>query len=171
MSPYPGGATEFRVPACDTARVTSRDTIDHPLRRDRRRSTHATAAGLAALALTATACAGDTTPSAERFCGEVDARRAELTSPDLEFSDEVEPLLDLYREIGELAPLSIESEWDRLTSAYETASTIVPGDEESEQIALGAIFSTETSAAAIDQWLETNCAVDIGPVFTIVAQE
>lgn len=122
-------------------------------------------------ALIVTACTGDETPSAERFCGEIDARRAELTSPDLDFSDEIEPLLDLYRDIGKLAPLAIETEWDRLTSAYETASTIVPGDEESEQIALGAIFSTETSAAAIDRWLQTNCAVDIGPVFTIVTQD
>ena len=103
--------------------------------------------------------------------GEVDDRRTELTSPDLEFSDEIEPLLDLYRNVGALAPLSIETEWDRLTSAYETASTVVPGDEESEQIALSAIFSTEKSAAAIDRWLEANCSVDIGPVFTIVAQE
>jgi len=48
---------------------------------------------------------------------------------------------------------------------------VVPGDPESEQSALAAIFSTEKSAAAIDSWLETNCAVDIGPVFTIVAQD
>jgi hypothetical protein len=47
----------------------------------------------------------------------------------------------------------------------------VPGDPESQQTALAAIYSTEKSATAIDRWLEKTCAVDIGPVFTIVAQE
>ncbi len=55
-------------------------------------------------------------------------------------------------------------------SAYETASTVVIGDQESEQAALTAVYSSEQSAAAIEAWLMANCAVDIGPVFTIVPQ-
>ena len=55
-------------------------------------------------------------------------------------------------------------------SAYETASTVVIGDQESEQAALTAAYSSEKSAAAIEAWLMANCAVDIGPVFTIVPQ-
>lgn len=116
------------------------------------------------------ACGDDDAGSAERFCGEIQLHAAELTQPDLTYADDVEPFLDLYREIGDLAPLAIEQEWDQLVAAYETASTVVPGDPESEQRALTAIFSTEKSAAAVDDWLERNCAVDIGPVFTIVAQ-
>lgn len=108
--------------------------------------------------------------NAERFCGEIQVNAAQLTRPDLRFEDDVDPFLDLYRRIGDLAPLAIEQEWNQLTAAYETASTVVPGDADSEQVALSAIYSTEKSAAAIDRWLEKNCAVDIGPVFTIVAQ-
>ena len=114
---------------------------------------------------------GDDAGSAERFCGEIQVNAELLTQPNLQFEDDIEPFLDLYREIAELAPLSIEPEWDQLISAYETASTVVPGDQESEQTALAAIYSTERSAAAIDRWLEKTCAVDIGPVFTIVAQQ
>jgi hypothetical protein len=55
-------------------------------------------------------------------------------------------------------------------SAYETASTVIIGDQESEQAALTAAYSSEKSAAAIEAWLLANCAVDIGPVFTIVPQ-
>jgi hypothetical protein len=116
------------------------------------------------------ACSGGDAGDADQFCGEIEANAAQLTQPNLQFSDDIEPLLDLYRDIGALAPLAIEPEWNRLTSAYETASTVVPGDPESEQVALASIFSTEESAAAVDLWLKTNCAVDIGPVFTIVAQ-
>ena len=116
------------------------------------------------------ACGDDGGGSAEQFCGEVAANRDALTNPQLQFTDDIEPVLDLYREVGELAPLAIEAEWQQLVEAYETASTVVPGDTESEQEALAAIYSSEQSAAAIERWLQDNCAVDIGPVFTIVEQ-
>jgi hypothetical protein len=141
-----------------------------PLRSpDRRPAVRPTVIG--ALMVTAAvlgACGEDDGGDAERFCGEVQANKDALTSPSLQYSDDIEPLLDLYRGIGELAPLSIEREWTQLVGAYETASTIVPGDQASEQEALAAIYSAESSAAAIDEWLRQNCAVDIGPVFTIV---
>ena len=47
---------------------------------------------------------------------------------------------------------------------------VIVGDLESEQAALTAAYSSEKSAAAIEAWLIANCAVDIGPVFTIVPQ-
>lgn len=114
------------------------------------------------------ACSDDDAGSAERFCGEVAANNDALTAPQLEFSDDIEPLLDLYREIGDLAPLAIQTEWNELVTAYETASTVVPDDAESEQAALAAIYSSESSAAQIDAWLRANCAVEIGPVATLV---
>ncbi len=124
------------------------------------------------VAAMSTGCGNDEPAGdAERFCGEVQANAEALTQPNLEFSDDVEPFLDLYREIGALAPLAIEPEWDQLTAAYETAATVVPGDPTSEQVALETIFSTEKSAAKVDRWLQDNCAVDIGPVFTIVAHD
>ena len=115
-------------------------------------------------------CARDEAPSAERFCGEVAANTDALTNPQLASAADIEPLLDLYREVGDLAPLGVKSDWDQIVSAYETASTVVIGDQESEQEALTAIYSSEQSAAAVETWLSANCAVDIGPVFTIVPQ-
>ena len=124
---------------------------------------------LAALASLA-ACSGEEAPSAERFCGEVAANKDALTNPQLVYTDDIDPLLDLYRDIGALAPLGVQPDWDQIVSAYETASTVVVGDQESEQTALTAIYSSEKSAAAVETWLSANCAVDIGPVFTIVPQ-
>jgi hypothetical protein len=123
-----------------------------------------------ALAAAVVGCGGGDSPSAERFCGEIEANKDELTSPELEHLEDIEPVLDLYRSIAALAPIGISEEWDQLVSTYETASTVVPGDVESEQAALAAIYSSEKSAAAIGRWLMANCAVDIGPVFTIVPQ-
>lgn len=136
--------------------------------RDRDRGS--TVAATIAASMLIVSCSSSDAGDAGRFCGEVQVNTAELTQPDLQFSDDIEPLLDLYRDIGELAPIAIEDDWDQLISAYETASTVVPGDPESEQRALETIYSSEKSAAAVSRWLQQNCAVDIGPVFTIVAQ-
>jgi hypothetical protein len=135
-----------------------------------RRSTAFVVSTLVVTAAALSACGGDEDPSAERFCGEVAANKEALTNPQLGYTDDIGPLLDLYRRIGALAPLGVQADWDQIVSAYETASTVVIGDQESEQQALTAIYSSEKSAAAVEAWLMANCAVDIGPVFTIVPQ-
>jgi hypothetical protein len=123
---------------------------------------------VAIASVSATACGSGHAGNAERFCGEIVAHKDELTNPDLQFSGDIGPVLDLYRSIGELAPLSIEKEWNELVAAYETADTIVVGDAESQQVVVSAILSAEASAAKVDSWLKANCAVDIGPVATLV---
>lgn len=131
----------------------------------RRRAIIATAT---VAALTAAGCGGgDPAGDAERFCGEVQAHAAELTTPPGS-EDDIDALLDLYRDIAAFAPLAVEDDWNHVVSAYETASTVVIGDVESEQTALAAIFAAEKAAIAVQRWLQDTCAVDIGPVFTIV---
>lgn len=117
------------------------------------------------------ACGGGGGPSAERFCGEIDEHREELTNPAVQSESDIEPLLELYRSIADVAPLAIEREWRQLITAYETASTVVPADEQSVQLALAEIYSSEESAARVSSWLQENCAVDIGPVVTIVPHD
>jgi hypothetical protein len=123
----------------------------------------------APVAVFALSACGESGGSAERFCGEIAANVEALTNPQLVYSDDIEPLLELYRDIGELAPLAVEEDWNQLVSSYETASTVVVGDQASEQEALAAIYSSEESAALVDQWLRANCGVEIGPVATIVS--
>ena len=133
-----------------------------------RRATTAMTGAALCVSIALSACGGDDGGSAERFCGEIDENKAALTDPPLESSDQIEPVLELYREIAELAPLAIEDEWNQLLEAYETASTVVPEDPQSVQTALAAIYASEGSAAEVERWLQANCAVEIGPVFTIV---
>lgn len=112
----------------------------------------------------------DAAGNAERFCGEIEVHQTALFAPDLSSAAEIAPLVELYREIAKLAPLAIEAEWDQLVLNYETASTVVPGDEASIQAAAAQAYQSEQSAAAVKKWLVDNCALDIGPVSTIVAQ-
>jgi hypothetical protein len=125
-------------------------------------------AAVAAAAALAGCGSGERSGSAERFCGEVKAHTRAIVRPRMRSATDVEALLTLYRDLGNIAPLGIEADWDALTLNYETASTVVPGDPESMQRVAARAYATEQSAVAVHDWLIANCAVDIGPVATIV---
>jgi len=137
-----------------------------------RSATLLASAALVVVAGTLTSCSDDAEPAgdASRFCGEIQANAAEITAPVLDDASDIEPLVQLYRDIAELAPLSIEQDWDQLVLNLETASTVVPGDSESEQRVIAEALRSEKSAVAVRDWLITNCEVDIGPVDTIAPQ-
>jgi hypothetical protein len=123
---------------------------------------------LGVVAMLGAACSGGAPEGdAGRFCGEVQANTAALvTTPATE--EDIDPFLDEYRRIGELAPLAIEPHWQALVLNFETASTVEPDDPESVQRAVGRAYATERSAVAVKEWLVAHCNVDIGPVSTIV---
>ena len=79
-----------------------------------------------------------------------------------------EELIEEYQRIGQYAPLAVEAEWKQLVEAYESAAEVDSDDPLSEQEALEAIFRAEGAAVAVADWLRTNCAVEIGPLATIV---
>lgn len=128
---------------------------------------------LVAVLVVSAGCGGDDgTPSsdAERFCGEAIANRNTLVAPPLATEAEVEATLEFYRLMGQLAPLSIAEEWNNVLVSLETASTLVAGDPESEQIVARTAYAAEPSAFAVKDWLDTNCGLDI-PITTIAPQE
>ena len=102
--------------------------------------------------------AGDT----EQFCDEVAANVEALRAAPAT-ADEVEELLDLWRDVGDGAPLAIEPEWDAYTDNLELAWT-----SEDDQEALASTFAAEQSTVAIAAWLSDTCGIDFGPVTTIV---
>lgn len=106
---------------------------------------------------------------AERFCGEANANTGLIVDPPIASEAELEATLDFYRLMGQLAPLAIATEWDTVVAALETASTVVPGDQESEQRVAVAAYAAEPSAYAVKVWLQRNCGVDI-PIATIAPQ-
>lgn len=107
---------------------------------------------------------------AERFCGEAIENRSSLVAPPLGTEAEVEATLDFYRLMGQLAPIGIAEEWNDVLVSLETASTLVPGDPDSEQLVAKTAYATERSAFAVKEWLLDNCRLDI-PITTIAPQE
>jgi hypothetical protein len=126
----------------------------------RRAATAVVAAGVASLLA---GCrddggSGDTAQFCEMVQENVEALRANPQTP-----EEIEQLIDLYIDVGAVAPLAIEPDWSALTLNLETAWT----GEDTEEI-YARIYATERSAVAVATWLADNCAVDWGPVSTIV---
>lgn len=107
---------------------------------------------------------------AERFCGEAAANAAFISDPPIGTEEELAATLDFYRLMGQLAPLAIATEWNTVAAAYETASTVVPGDTESEQRMAMQIYAAEPSAYTVKKWLRENCGVDI-PIVTIAPHD
>lgn len=154
---------------CRSRDGVPRDNASVPTPRTHRPGRRAAVAVAACLVVvTASACGDDGGGgNAERFCGEIAENETLLTDPQLAYSDDIGPLLDLYRRVADLAPLAIEDEWRQLVATYETASTVVPDDEASMQTALAAAYQSEGAALAVATWLRDNCAVEFGPITTI----
>lgn len=117
------------------------------------------------------ACGGEegVQSDAQRFCGEAIANRDSLVAPPLTTAAEIDATLEFYRLMGQLAPVGIAAEWNDLVISLETASTLVPGDPESEQLVAKTAYATEPSAFAVKKWLLDNCRLDI-PITTIAPQ-
>lgn len=183
---YPGGVTTGRTrhgdadpshAACHTRgvagaspAVASAVPVAPRRRAPARRPAFTLVAIVAAVAM-ATACGSDDAGDAERFCGEIDADPAAVVAPPIGSDDELDAALAHYRMLADLAPVAIEDEWNDLVVNLETASTVVPGDDESLQRAVARAYATERSAVAVSEWLMANCSIDLGPVATIAPHD
>jgi hypothetical protein len=129
------------------------------------------AAVVALAASFAAGCGDDGGSDAGQFCADVRADVAGVVSPSLASTVELDATLERYRALAELAPPAIAEEWSALVLNLETAATVVPDDPDSVQRAVAQAYATEKSAVAVADWLRANCAIDVGPVATIVPQD
>jgi hypothetical protein len=130
-------------------------------------------AGVATLAsVVGVASCGDggVDADAEAFCRTATEQQELIVDPPMSTEDELESSMEFYRLMGELAPLAITEDWNVLVTAMETASTVVPGDAASEQLAAMTAYAAEPNAYRVKKWLLDNCGLDI-PITTIAPQE
>lgn len=93
-----------------------------------------------------------------------------ILAPPMATEAELQASLEFYRLMGQLAPIAIAEEWATLVDTMETASTVVPGDPQSEQLVAMAAYASEASAYRVKKWLLDNCGLDL-PITTITPQE
>jgi hypothetical protein len=116
-------------------------------------------------------CSDDAPASdAVQFCDQARANTALIVSPPLATEAELDETMDFYRLMGELAPIAIAEQWNRLVDAMETAAAIVPGDPASAQQVAMTAYAVERSAYEVKVWLNQNCGVDL-PITTIAPQD
>lgn len=115
---------------------------------------------------------GDDAPSSDlsAFCQQAIDNQSLIVSPPMSTDAELEAAIDFYRLMGQLAPIGIAEQWDRLVEAMETAATITPGDPASEQLVAMTAYATERSAYEVKVWMNRNCGVDL-PITTIAPQD
>lgn len=113
----------------------------------------------AAVALTAFAsCGGSPERSASRFCSELDRQLPALqTTPAA--AEDFETLLAAYEEVGEVAPLAVEEDWQRLTELVRAAMTAAIDDPESMQELAEQSYATERPYVRIAEWVSSNCGL------------
>jgi len=99
----------------------------------------------------------------ERYCATVKQHLTERNAPNIATTGDIDRAVDLYRSIAKVAPLAVEQEWDVLTLAYQTAATVVPGDQASVQKAADTIRAAQQSATAIATYTQERCKEQIGP--------
>lgn len=115
---------------------------------------------------------GDDEPrsSAPQFCEEARSNTSLIVAPPMGTEAELDETLDFYRLMGELAPIAIAEQWNRVLGAMETAASVVPGDVASEQLVAKTAYAMERSAYEVKVWMNRNCGVDL-PITTIAPQD
>jgi hypothetical protein len=121
---------------------------------------------LLAVALLAGALGGCSSAGSGRtdakYCAAVSRHLTELNSPSIATPSDVDKTVALYSSMAKVAPLAVEKEWDVLTVAYQTAATVVPGDQASMQQAVDTIRAAQQSATAAADYTRRLCNVQLG---------
>lgn len=138
-----------------------------------RRRTALIAACLTMLAAPALAACGDDVDHSEsNYCTQVGNHLAELNSPVIATTDDVDRVVRAWRSVAAAAPLAVESEWDVMVDNIETAATVDPTDPESMQLVADTARRSEQAANRVISYTQQRCGVLIGnvaPTATTVA--
>lgn len=113
---------------------------------------------LASAGFALVACGGSPERSSSRFCSRLDQQLPALLGP-YATQEEQDALLARYQDLGEVAPLAVEEDWQALTELVQTAITVAPGDQESTQRLADAAYATERAYRRIHEWVATTCGL------------
>ena len=117
--------------------------------------------GVAAI-LALPACSDEPENTEAAYCDEVQANVEALNGPNVATGADIAPLIDRYRAVADVAPAGVEPEWQELVSALETASTVIPGDTESLEIATKAALAGQPAYTKIQLFTQTTCGIALG---------
>lgn len=125
---------------------------------------HLLAAPALAGLLWLSACGDDSDRSESNYCTQVGNHLDELNSPVIATTDDVDRVVDAWRDVAAAAPLAVEPEWDIMVDNIETAATVDPNDPESMQLVADTARRSEQAANRVISYTQQRCGVLIGSV-------
>lgn len=125
----------------------------------RRSLTMRSLAASAALMLIA-GCASGPERSTGAFCERLRAEQPHLEGP-LATPEDVQRLVELYRDLAALAPLAIQEEWDRITALVEAAASVDLGDPAAVDALREQAYATERAARDVSAWVADRCGITL----------
>lgn len=127
-----------------------------------------TSSGLLAAALSLgllAACGDDGAGDSEgAYCTAVGDHLADLNTPTIATADDIDRVLDSWREVADAAPLAIEAEWATVLDSMETAATLDPSDPEAVQRVADTARASEPAANRVIGYTYQLCNATIGGV-------
>lgn len=127
--------------------------------------TVAALAALAVLAVGLSSCDSDSSPAGEgTYCTEVGDHLADLNSPVIASTDDVEKVIAAWRAVADAAPLAIEAEWETVIASLETAATVDPTDPASLAEVAETARASEPAANRVIDYTFQLCNATIGGV-------
>lgn len=119
--------------------------------------------GLTALAIVVGSCGDDPMQrTEERYCTEVGNHLAQLSSPVLATTADVDAALEAWRTVSRSAPVAVQAEWETVVAAMETAAAVDPNDPASLQRAADQARQSEPAANLILTYTLSKCGAAIG---------
>lgn len=108
------------------------------------------------------ACGGDAAPTVAGYCDQVKANYDALSAPSIVTGADVQPVIDRYTAIADVAPAAIEPEWRTAIAALQAAASVVPGDQASIDEATRAALAGQPAYTRIQQYTQTECQLALG---------
>ncbi len=96
------------------------------------------------------------------YCAAVRADLEVLMNPAIATGDDVDAMIDRYRAIAEVAPAGVELEWQVVIEAFETAATVIPGDQASLELANQAALAGGPAYGRLQTYTQQTCGIDVG---------
>jgi hypothetical protein len=108
------------------------------------------------------ACSDEPERTLEAYCAAVQDDLAVIMNPVIATGPDVDATIERYRSIAEVAPAGVEPEWQRVIEVFETAATVIPGDQASLELANRAALAGGPAYGRLQQFTQQQCGIDIG---------
>lgn len=112
------------------------------------------------LVVAGAACSSDPGRSTAAFCERLRAEAPMLEGP-LTTPDDVSAMVARYRSLADVAPLSIEAEWQQVTELVEAAAAVDTDDPEAMRALNDRAYATEQAARTVSAWASERCQMDL----------